>query len=135
MRIFFDRCAPLRLAKMVRILEGDIIVLVHHDEDPRFHQSTKDVEWLQALAGDGDPLWVVISGDGRILKNPAERQVLNEVGLPFICLDENWLSMAIHEYAWKFLEAWPGILDIAGRAKKGSVSRQRSGSSLKLEKI
>jgi hypothetical protein len=134
MRIFFDRSAPIGLARMVRGVEGDSLLIVHHDEDGRFHPKTEDTEWLRALGGDGAPLWIVISGDGRILKNRAEKQVLDEVALPFICLDGGWPRKAIYEYAWRFMKAWPSILAEAKAATRGRIYRVHSGASLKVER-
>jgi hypothetical protein len=132
MRFFFDRCAPIGIARMVRAIEGDELLIRHHDEDKRFSDKTTDIEWMKAIRDDGDPTWVVISGDGRILKNKAERLVLDEVGLRFFCLDGAWPRMQIYEYAWKFMKVWPNIIERAGQ-KKGRIFRIGTGAALKIE--
>jgi hypothetical protein len=109
MRFFFDRCMSPRLARMVDAFEEDHAVR-HHDHDPRFNKHTTDVEWMRALGGDGEPGWVILSGDGRILTKPAERQVLREVDLTFFCMANAWNHMPIHEYAWKFIKVWPDVV-------------------------
>jgi hypothetical protein len=69
----------------------------HHDDDPRFGTTTTDAEWLRALGGDGEPRWVILSGDGRILRNRAERRVLREVNFTFFCMTRTWTHMPFHE--------------------------------------
>jgi hypothetical protein len=55
---------------MVDALERERAARPYYDDD-RFGETTPDVEWLKTLADD-DPRWVIISGDGRILKNKGE---------------------------------------------------------------
>src|SRR5687767_12909761 len=97
MRFFFDRCAPVAVARMVRAFEEQkgAIAVQHHDDDARFTTKTTDVEWMTALAQDGEPRWNIVSGDGRILKNKVERAVLDNVGLTFFCLDKRWPNTPI----------------------------------------
>ncbi len=61
MRFFFDRSAPIGLAKMVRAIDEKKFEIRHHDEDERFHEKTPDTEWMKAIAGDGAPPWIIIS--------------------------------------------------------------------------
>jgi hypothetical protein len=134
MRFFFDRCAAIGLAKMVRAIDEKQFEIVHHDEDPRFSENTTDIEWMRALAGDGEPRWIVISGDGKILKNKVERQVLDEAKLMFFCLDRPWQEMPIHDCAWKFMKVWPKITETA-QMGKGKLFRVRAGTALTVEAI
>ncbi|HKI33466.1 MAG TPA: hypothetical protein VKA46_16545 [Gemmataceae bacterium] len=134
MRIFFDRCAAVALARMVRGFEGSKVLIRHHDEDGRFTTTTADEVWISTLAADGDPLWLVISGDGRILRNKAQRAVLDGAKLPFFYLAKGWINRPIHEQAWKFMKVWPEILARA-RQGKGRIFEVTSGSSLKVDVI
>jgi predicted nuclease of predicted toxin-antitoxin system len=84
MKFFFDRCMPIRLARMVAAYEQEHTVR-HHDDDNRFHRETPDIEWIKALAAD-EPPWIVVSADGRILKNKVERAALISSGLVYFCL-------------------------------------------------
>jgi hypothetical protein len=132
MRFFFDRCMSPRLAKMVNAYEIDHTAQ-HHNFDSRFHEMTTDVEWLTAIGAD-EPPWVILSGDGRILKNRAERQVLREVNLTFFCMSRQWMHMRIEEIAWKFIKVWPDIV----RTAKVSVTTPKifeisGGHGLKIE--
>lgn len=109
MSFFFDRNMSPYLARMVSIYAREHTV-VHHDEDGRFTPTTRDVEWITALSADVPP-WVVLSGDGRILKNRAERAALEEAKLTFFCMAKVWTHMSIHEYAWRFIKIWPEIVE------------------------
>jgi hypothetical protein len=73
-----------RIARMVDAFEREHTARAH-DDDPRFTPTTPDVEWIQALGAD-DPPWIVISGDGRILRNKAELRALKEARLTFFCM-------------------------------------------------
>jgi hypothetical protein len=110
MRFFFDRNMSPRLARMIDIYERDSSV-IHHDDDGRFTPTTTDVEWIRALAAD-DPSWVVLSGDGRILKNRVELAALNEARLTFFCMSKAWSHMGLHEYTWKFVKL-PSVIELA----------------------
>jgi hypothetical protein len=134
MRFFFDRCAPIAIARMVRAIDGDSYTICHHDEDKRFHPKTTDTEWMTTLGKDGEPLWVVVSGDGRILKNKAERQILDEAKLPFFCLDKPWPNLEIYEYAWKFMKVWPKIVQHALEGK-GRLFQVHAGAALNVQQL
>ncbi len=88
MKFFFDRNMSVYLTRMIGALERDHTIR-HHDEDPRFETTTADTEWISVLGKDR-PTWVVISGDGRILRNKAERAALREAKLTFFCLSKQW---------------------------------------------
>ncbi len=126
--------APIKIARTVRGYEEGDCVVIHHDEDPRFTEETPDIEWLAKLQEDGEPLWIVISGDGRILRNMAERAVLDAARLPFFCLDKRWQHTSIEEYAWKFMKVWPKI-KAAAEAGPGSIFKITAGTSLHVESI
>lgn len=134
MRFFFDRCISWRLATMVEAYEA-VHTARHLDRDDRFNERTPDTEWLSALAAD-DPPWVIVSGDGRILRNKAERQVLREANLTFFCMSRQWGKMKIAEYAWKFIRVWPDIV----KAAEASISVPKifevsGGHGLKVSEI
>jgi hypothetical protein len=129
MRFFFDRCFPIRVVRMINAYETEHAIR-HHDEDNRFTPTTSDIEWMTILGKD-DPTWIVVSGDGRILKNKVERAALQEARLKFFCLAKAWLTMRIHEYAWKFVKVWPEIVENA-KTSKASVFEVAGGKSLKI---
>jgi hypothetical protein len=131
MNFFFDRNMPRRLAHMVDIFELDHTVR-HHDDDARFNPRTTDVEWLKGLAEDSAP-WIIVSGDGRILRNAVERRALEETGFTYFCLSKQWLHMSFRtEYAWKFIKVWPQIVSTAETTTR-RIFEVGGGAALKIE--
>ena len=132
MRFFFDRNMSALLARMVDVFDRQHSVLSYYD-DERFTPTTPDVEWIKVLAAD-DPIWVVVSGDGRILKNKTELSALKEAKLTFFCLSNQWMHMNFQkEQAWKFIKVWPDVVENA----KGTTPRIyeiSGGAGLKIER-
>ena len=132
MKFFFDRNMSVYLARMITALERDHTIQ-HHDEDPRFQTTTPDTEWISVLGKDR-PTWVVISGDGRILRNKAERSALREAKLNFFCLSKQWMHAPKYEFAWKFVKVWPDILENAKlMSSYQCVFEVTGGKSLKID--
>lgn len=86
------------------------------------------------VLGEDDEPWVLVSGDGRILRNKAERSVLQSTGLPFFCLAPGWLKMKLPEYAWKFVKVWPSIVEHA-QHHRGRIFVVNAGHSSKVEPL
>ncbi len=132
MRFFFDRNMSIWIARMVDAFEREHTVR-HHDDDPRFIPTTSDIEWIQALGAD-DPSWIVISGDGRILRNKVEIAALREARLTFFCMTKQWMHMGIYEYAWKFMKIWPEIVENA-KGTSFRIFEVAGGKATKVEQI
>ena len=109
MQFLLDRNLPEQLARMLGHYDRAHTVLWLDD---RFDKATPDVAWLTA-AGDwvrtGNPT-VVVSGDGRILSNEAEAQVLAGQPLSFFHFAPAWLHLGWREMAWKAVKVWPEIV-------------------------
>jgi hypothetical protein len=134
MRFFVDRCVPIAITKMVRGFEEGKHTFRHFDEDARFENNALDLEWIARLGEEGPPLWIVISGDARILRNKPERTLLEKMGLPFFCLDKPWPNTGLYEYAWKFMKVWPKILE-AAEQKRGRIFKVSAGTALHLDML
>lgn len=129
MRFFFDRCCPIRLARVICAFE-DKYPVRHFDEDSRFVKDTPDVDWIRVLAGDQPPEWVIISMDVMITKNPHELTCLKQSGLRFFLLGRGWMKMSIDELVWKLVKAWPSIRSEAETSRM-RLFEVNSGSSLR----
>src|SRR5438270_626312 len=112
---FFDRNFPRPVARAIAGYERENGVARHLDDDSRFEPSTTDVYIIRTLAVDADRHWVLITQDKRILRNPTERAELNAAGLTFFYFDRAWMRMNLHEKAWRFLRAWPRVVETVGR--------------------
>ena len=132
MRFFFDRNLAFRLARMVDALEVEHTVR-SFDDDDRFNPKTPDIDWIKAIAADNPP-WVVVSGDGRILRNKTELSALKEAGLTFFCLSKQWMHMTIYEQAWKLIKVWPDIVENA-KGTSPRIHEVSGGAGLKIERL
>lgn len=109
MRFFVDRNMPPELARIVDALEREHNARSYYDDD-RFGNTTADVEWITVLAADGPP-WIILSGDGRILKNKTDLSALKEAKLTFLCPSRQWMHMELYEQAWKFIKVRPQVVE------------------------
>jgi len=114
MNFFFDRNMPPQLAKMIAAYDIKNII-THHNDDPRFNETTTDIEWISVLGGDSSP-WNILTLDAAILRNKAERSALRESNLTFFCFKHGWLNLTIHEKAWRLVKIWPLLVNSVDRA-------------------
>ncbi len=74
-----------------------------------FEKGTRDTDWMPVVASwNGDP--VTIGGDGRILRNKVEKQMLKDCGLMFVLLAPRWTHLKWEEFAYKIVQTWPKII-------------------------
>ncbi|MHC5539939.1 PIN-like domain-containing protein, partial [Singulisphaera rosea] len=95
MRFSFDRNISPFLARMADLLDRDHTARSYYDDD-RSKPTTPDAEWIEVLGADDSP-WVIVSGDGRILKNKTELSALKEAKLTFFCLSSQWIHMNFYK--------------------------------------
>ena len=116
MRFFLDNCIAPVYAKVLNILaERQGYPIVHLRE--KFPASTKDPEWIRALADEGD--WVIVSGDPRISRGKAERQVWQESRLTAFFFGDGWTSRSYWKQAEDIVHWWPKIVLEAEKAPQG----------------
>jgi len=112
--VFFDNCTSPILAST---LHG----FIHHDGHNAAHirdlsglpngRHSKDVEWIDFLRRSNDE-WIFISGDGRVLKNPAERAALRSAGLHGFILAPAYQKTPMNHVASTLIWRWPEMLQI-----------------------
>jgi hypothetical protein len=110
-KVFFDNCTAPRFAAA---LDGFICPDGHraiHVKDldglPKGRHST-DLEWIDFLRGDQNE-WIFISGDKRVLKNPAERAALRSAGLHGFILSPAYQKTPPNQVAATIIWKWPEI--------------------------
>ncbi len=74
-----------------------------------FEQGTPDTEWIASI-GKWSEKPVIIAGDGRILRNPAEQQILKSCNVMFVFLASGWTNLGWDDWAWKLIKVWPDIV-------------------------
>ena len=101
--------------------------------EDHFEKGTPDVVWLTEVATwDSKP--VIVGGDGRILKNPAERAALRSADLMFVYLASGWTKLPWEEQAWKIVKVWPAIVQNVVKTRHPTVF-EVSVRSLKVDRF
>jgi hypothetical protein len=131
-KVFFDNCTSPVLASS---LDG----LIRHDGHAAAHirdlpcgRHAKDIEWIQMLHDDPNE-WVVITGDGRISRNPAERAAFRSAGLFGIVLAPGLLRLRVNQQASLLLWRWPDIMSLLRLVRRPALYElpQNRGSALR----
>jgi hypothetical protein len=130
-KVLFDNCTAPVLAST---LDG----YIQHETHRAFHikdvpglpngRHSTDLEWINLLKISNDR-WIFISGDGRVLKNPAERAALRSAGLHGFVLAPAYQKTPLHQVASTLIWKWPEIqqvTDLVGAPAMHEISMTRS---------
>jgi hypothetical protein len=112
LKVFFDNCTSPTLAAT---LNGFVQHLGHaaiHIKDLPCGRHAADLAWIDHLAQSGDD-WLVMTGDGRIQKNRAERFAFRQAGLKGLVFAPAFQKIAMNQRASFLLWRWPDIEGIA----------------------
>ncbi|BBK30610.1 hypothetical protein EDC65_1952 [Stella humosa] len=112
MKVFFDNCTSPVLAAT---LCGYIAHLGHeaiHIKDLPCGRHASDIEWIALLGADADE-WLVVTGDGRIVRNKAERAAYRAAGLRGFVLEPGFQKTPLNQVASALLWRWPDMAKIA----------------------
>jgi hypothetical protein len=117
MNFLFDNNLPKPLAMAINFLCKNNHNVVHLTD--KFHHSTPDDEWLNALKVEGE--WAIVTKDKNILKHPHIKAAWQEANLTTFFLTKGWSSFQFWVIAWKIIKCWPAIEDCAARQKQGTA--------------
>jgi hypothetical protein len=123
LKVFFDNCTSPVLAGTLNALiqrDGDEARHVRFMADYGFAHDTKDVDWITELGTDNAE-WIVITGDGRIRKNLAERTAWIKAGLKGFVLAPAYQKTPLHQCASVLLWRWPEMKTFIASAAPGSM--------------
>jgi len=111
-KVFFDNCLAPVFAETLNAYVRRDGHSAHHisaiAELPNGRKS-KDVEWIDFLRQSRD-VWIFITGDGRVMKNPAERAALRTAGLHGFVLAPAYQKTAFNQVAALIIWRWPELL-------------------------
>lgn len=114
MKVFFDNCLPAFYAETLNAFIRREGHSAHHitaiAELPNGRHS-KDVEWINFLRQSRD-VWIFITGDGRVMKNPAERAALRAAGLHGFILTPAYQKTPFNQAAALLIWRWPELVKI-----------------------
>jgi hypothetical protein len=68
----------------------------------------RDIDWIGYLR-NAQEIWIFITGDARVLKNPAERAALRSAGLNGFVLAAAYQKTPIHQIAATIVWKWPEL--------------------------
>lgn len=132
MRFFADENFPPGAAAHLHLeasrKEHEVIHLLD-----QFPPGTPDTTWIRQVA-TWTPPPAILSGDGRILSNRAEVELLRHCNLSFFLFEKGWLRLPIHEWQWKALRIFPSILQTAASLREPTIFRVPV-SSLRIQRV
>lgn len=139
MNVFFDNCCSPKLA---HTLDGyfrgtdDRAWHIRDCVDAGFSipSNARDEAWIEALAVDPRE-WVVVTADGRIAKNKAEREAYRRARLKGILLLPQFTKRSVHEQAVKLLWRWPDAVDTLDRFGPPLLIGLKPGWSAKFDPV
>ncbi len=118
MKFFLDNNLSYRLAEALSSLSSE-----HSDQvvhlSKKFEPGTDDETWIRSLGKEGD--WVVVSGDGRIRKRPAEQAVFKAAKLTTFFLAPGWIHAGFWKQAYLLVMWWPRIMEQARLVEPGAI--------------
>jgi hypothetical protein len=136
-KVLFDNCtAPV----WATTLDGYIQHFGHrafHIKDvpglPNGRHSA-DLEWINHLRSSSE-VWIFITGDSRVSKNPAERAALRSAKLHGFVLAPAYQKTALHQVAATLVWKWPEIEEITKLLQPPSLHEVPIGRGSKLRQI
>lgn len=112
MKVFFDNCTSPILATTLDGYIRHFEHSAHHIRDLPCGRDATDLEWITMLAEDS-ALWVVVTGDARLLRNPAGRAAYRAADLCGFVLSRGYQTTPMHQCASLLLWRWPEIEQLA----------------------
>jgi predicted nuclease of predicted toxin-antitoxin system len=132
MKFFFDRCLPVRLAKMLDAYDTENQV-VHQDEDGRFTNMDEDIKIIATLADENPPPVLITADVNMYTRRPDERLALRNSNLTCVFIKKGFNNLPIHDQAVKMLKLWPQIVEQTSRCKEPTAF-EISPSATKLQR-
>jgi hypothetical protein len=112
LKVFFDNCtSPVMAQTLAGYLSAT--TTVHHARDLGLHAKT-DVEWISYLQETKDE-WLVVTGDGRIQKNRAEREAFRRAGLRGVVLNPAYQKTPMGRCCGMIVAKWDDLISFTDR--------------------
>jgi hypothetical protein len=116
LKFFFDNTMPPTLVVAVReLVKANTTGHELKHLSDRFRRDIPDIDWIRGLSVEGG--WTIISGDVRISRNRAEREVWLESNMLGFFLAKGWTNLTLWDQAWRFIRIWPKVMRLAETIK------------------
>jgi hypothetical protein len=122
--VFFDNCTTPIFANALNALitrEGQSARHVRFMPEYGFTERTEDVDWIARLGRDDPADWIIVTGDQRIRRNPAERAAWNRAQLKAFVLAPAYQKTPVNQCAATILWRWPEMESFINLAAAGSM--------------
>ena len=137
MKVLFDNCtAPRLAAPLGGYIGADDHEAFHIKDLPGLSRGrgSPDIEWIELLRKDPEN-WIFISGDGRILKNSAEKAALRSAGLHGFILSPAYQKTPLNQVAATIVWKCPEIESVARLLAPPSMHEIPIGRIQKIKQL
>lgn len=114
MKVFFDNCTTPVFAETLNAFLQHEGHSAHHIKSVASlpnGRASKDIEWIEFLRSSSE-VWIFVTGDGRVMKNAAERAALRGAGLHGFVLAPAYQKTPINQVAAMLIWKWPELLKV-----------------------
>jgi hypothetical protein len=135
--VFFDNCtAPVFASTLDGFITGSGHRAFHIKDVAGLPdgRDSSDLAWIDHLRRDA-AVWIFITGDGRILKNPPIRRALRSAGLHGFVLAPAYQKTQLHQVAATLVWKWPEIELVTGALQPPSLHQVPIGKNTKLSQL
>jgi hypothetical protein len=98
---------------MARTLAGYSQSEVFHARDLKLHNKP-DIEWIEHLSATGDD-WMIVTADGRIRKNKAEREAYRRANLKGVVLAPAYQKTEMGRCCGIMVAKWDDMIDFTSK--------------------
>ena len=112
MNVFFDNCTSPVLATTLHGYIAHRGHAAHHIRALPCGPHAPDLVWIEMLSQSAQA-WIVITGDGRIQRNKAERAAYRNASLKGFVLAPSYQKLPLNQTAALLVWRWPDIERLA----------------------
>ena len=137
MNVLFDNCtSPVWASTLDGFVshEGHRAYHIRDVPDLKGGRSARDIDWIEHLQASRE-VWIFISGDGRVLKNPAERAALRTAGLHGFILAKAYQKTPMNQVAATLIWKWPEIVQVTKLLDPPAMHEIAIGKTTKLRQL
>jgi hypothetical protein len=135
--VLFDNCtAPVFASTLHGFISHQGHAAYHIKDVPGLPKGrhSADLEWIDHLRRSPEH-WIFISGDTRVLKNPAERAALRSAKLHGFILAAAYQKTPLHQVAATVVWRWPELLKVIELLAAPSTHEIPIGKNTKLRQL